>query len=262
MDRRHFLGAVAGGVAAGVLGSGSVAQAQTKPEIAAPGQAKPEIKGLAFDAFTVFDPGSVTARAEAAFPGKGADLATAWKTRMFEYSWLRCCAGKYADFWHITEDALVYAAKLHKLDLTAQKREQLMHAWLELQAYPDAYGPLKELKSRGLRMAFLANMTPPMLEAAIKNAKLEGYFDILSTDRIKTYKPDPKSYQMAIDAFKLTKEQIAYVAFGPWDAVGAKWFGYRTYWITRLDVPAEECGVTIDGAGKNLADLVRMLGQV
>ena len=48
------------------------------------------------------------------FPGKGAELSNAWRTRQFEYTWLRTMSGRYADFWHVTEEALIFAAKLHE----------------------------------------------------------------------------------------------------------------------------------------------------
>ena len=35
-----------------------------------------------------------------------------------------------------------------------------------------------------------------MLEAGIRNSQLEGMFDhVLSTDRVKAYKPDPRAYR-------------------------------------------------------------------
>lgn len=253
IDRRQFLGTVAttaaGAVAANMFTSAQLARAA----------ATPQIKGLAFDAFTVFNPLSVNTRCEEIFPGKGNEFAAAWRTRMFEYSWLRCCAGRYADFWQITQDALAYTSQFLKLKVTDDQREHLMHAWLELKSYPDALAPIQTMKSHGLKMAFLANMTPHMLESLIANSKLEGIFDILSTDRIKDYKPSPRAYQMAIDHFKLTRDEIAYIAFGAWDAAGAKWFGYRTFWVNPQALPAEHLGTSPDATAHGLPDLLRFL---
>ena len=96
-----------------------------------------------------------------------------------------------------------------------------------------------------------------MLEVGIENAGLEGVFEhVLSTDQIRAYKPDPRAYQMAIDAFKLKREEILFAAFAGWDAAGAKWFGYPTFWVNRLNLPGEELGVTPDATGHDLTDLV------
>jgi 2-haloacid dehalogenase len=51
----------------------------------------------------ILDPRPVFALAEQLFPGTGAELRTAWRTRQFEYQWLRAVAGQYVDFWQGTE---------------------------------------------------------------------------------------------------------------------------------------------------------------
>ena len=55
--------------------------------------------------------------------------------------------GRYANFWQVTEDALVFAANSLKLDLTTGKRGGLMQAFLEIKAWPDAVPALEALKS-------------------------------------------------------------------------------------------------------------------
>jgi 2-haloacid dehalogenase len=220
--------------------------------------AKPaKIKAIAFDAFPIFDPRPVSALAEQLFPGNGAELTNAWRTRQFEYQWLRALSGNFADFRQATEESLIFAAELLKLDLTPEKQKALMDAYLELKAYPDVLSALKTLKSLGIRLAFLSNATPKILESGVKNSGLGGFFEyVISTDAIKTYKPDPRAYQMAIDAFGLKKEEILFVAFAGWDAAGAKSFGYTTFWVNRLNLPGERLGVSPDAVGKNLNDLV------
>ena len=247
VNRREFLHLVAGGVTTGLLVSNPLTRGATRPKI----------KAIAFDAFPVFDPRTIFARADELFPGKGADLSNAWRTRQFEYTWLRTLSQRYVDFWQVTEDALVFATKMLKLDLTPEKRKQLMEAYLELKAWADALPALRSLKDAGIRLAFLSNFTSRMLDAAIKNSGLEGIFeDHLSTDKVQAFKPDPRAYQMGIDAFRLTREEIAFAAFAGWDAAGARWFGYPTVWVNRMNLPAEELGVAADAIGGNLNDLV------
>lgn len=220
------------------------------------GAASPKVKAIAFDAFPIFDPRPIAGVAERLFPGKGAQLGTAWRTRQFEYQWLRVLSGHYADFWQTTEEALVFAARALRLELTADKRAQLMQAYLRLDAWPDALPTLRALRQSGLRLALLSNWTASMLDTGIRNAGLEGMFEhVLSTDRIASHKPDPRAYQMGLDAFGLERKEVLFAAFAGWDVAGAKWFGYPTFWVNRLDSPAEELGVVADAAGRNLADL-------
>lgn len=217
----------------------------------------PKIKAIAFDAFPIFDPRPIFGLAEQLFPGKGADLSNVWRTRQFEYQWLRALSRQYADFSQTTEDSLEFAAELLNLDLTTEKRNQLMAAYLELTIWPDVPRSLESLKKDGIRLALLSNATPQILYAGIKNSGIEKLFEfVLSTDEKKTYKPDPRAYQMAIDNFELAKEEILFVAFAGWDAAGAKSFGYRTFWVNRLAQPAERLGVSPDSVGKSLDDLV------
>src|SRR3954447_4043593 len=115
---------------------------------------------------------------------------------------------------------------------------------------------LQSLKAGGIRMAFLANLTPEMLDAGVRNSGLDNLFEPhLSTDRVQAFKPDPRAYQMAVDAFGLRREEIAFAAFGGWDAAGAKAFGYATYWVNRANAPPEELSLPPDATGSDLRGL-------
>lgn len=72
---------------------------------------------------------------------------------------------------------------------------------------------------------------------------------------MRAFQPDPRAYEMATTSFGLQKEEIVFAAFGGWDAAGAKWFGYPTFWVNRAHIAAEELGAVPDGAGKDLNDL-------
>jgi 2-haloacid dehalogenase len=243
VDRRKFVTLAAATLAA------PAAFADTRP-----------FKAIAFDGFPITDPRPVFAKVEELFPGKGRALSEAWRTRLFEYTWLRTLGGRYVDFWHVTEESLIFAAEASGIELAADQRETLMQTWLALKAWPDVEPALKELKAAGIRMAFLTNLTPAMLDAVVKNSGLEGFFEPhLSTDRVKAFKPDPRAYQMGPDAFKLARQEIAFAAFAGWDAAGAKWFGYPTFWVNRSNAPSEELGVVPDGVGSGMADLVKFV---
>lgn len=246
LSRRTFLTVAAPGAAGAIFASNSLGRAADKPTT----------KAIALDGFTTFDPRPVVVLAEQYFPGKGAELGNVWRTRQFEYTWLRTLMGRYANFWQVTEDALVFAANSLKLDLTTGKRSGLMQAFLEIKAWPDAVPALEALKSAGIRLAFLSNLTAPMLDAAVRNSGLEGILEPhLTTDRVNVFKPDPRAYQMAIDAFGLLRQEITFAAFGGWDAAGAKTFGYTTFWVNRAKTTVEELGVAPDWIGSTLGEM-------
>jgi len=247
-NRREFVTVAAGALAAG-------------PKQAFADNIKPiRFKAVAFDGFPIIDPRPVFAKLEEMFPEKGSDLGNIWRTRQFEYTWLRTLGGRYVDFWQVSEEALVFAAKARGVDLSVARRDQLMQSWLTLKAWPDVAPALQQLKNAGIRMAFLSNLTEKMLDAAVKNSGLEGYFEQhLSTDRVKAFKPASTAYQMGVDAFKLEKAEIAFAAFAGWDASGAKWFGYPTFWVNRQNMLMEELGIAPDGVGSGLSDLVEFV---
>jgi len=247
LNRRQVFKIMAGGAAAGLIARPLMANSYSKTNI----------KAVAFDAFPIFDPRPIFALVEKLYPGKGKEISKAWRTRQFEYQWLRALSGQYVDFWKATEDGLLFASNELKLDMNNEKLEAIMNAYLNLKPWPDVIPALKALKDANIRLAFLSNMTPAMLKTNMHHSGLDSFFDyVISTDRAKTYKPDPKAYQLGVDVLKLKREEIAFAAFAGWDVAGAKWFGYKTFWVNRAGFLNEELGVKADATGKSLNDLV------
>jgi 2-haloacid dehalogenase len=80
-----------------------------------------------------------------------------------------------------------------------------------------------------------------MIQALVNHGGIGDQFDdLISTDRARTYKPDPRAYALGETALGLPRQQIAFAAFGSWDAAGARWFGFPTFWVNRFSQPNEE----------------------
>jgi 2-haloacid dehalogenase len=246
LDRRSFLELAAAAVV-------------TAPAVRTATSA-PCYRAVAFDAFPILDTRPIGTLAERLFPGKGQALTDLWRTRQFEYQWLRALSGQYADFWRATGDALTFAARTLGLALTPADQTTLMNVYLELPVWPDAARALKTLRDAGVKLALLTNMTAPLVVGAIRRGGLEGVFDrVISTDAIRTYKPDPRAYQLGVDALRLPKDAILFAAFAGWDAAGAKAFGYPTFWVNRFGSEAEQLGAPPDRVGRTLDDLVHFV---
>lgn len=244
MFRRDFLGLMS--VSAMACASSPVRSA-----------GRPPIRAVAFDLFTCFDPHSIDRAAEALVPGRGSALAETWRTRQFQYAWLHLVGERYRDFWELTEDALDYALRAQSITLAAADRARLLHTYRALDPWPDTKQVLAELHSRGLRLSPLANFSPSMVSDLLAHAGLTALFDDqISTDLARTYKPSPHAYQLAVDRFGLAREEIAFAAFGGWDAAGASWFGFPTFWVNRFGVPPEELGAS-PATGPDLLALAR-----
>lgn len=251
LNRRTALVFATAGAMAGVFARAPVWAAAPAP-----------IRAVAFDGFPILDPRSVFAAAKQMYPQHGDAFVSLFQTRLFEYQWLRALGGQYKDFMSIVDDAHVFAAAQFGVDAGKEKRTRLRGAFLKMKAWPDVADALKALKAQGIKLGFLSNMTEDMLNAGLANAGLAGILDlVLSTDAIKTYKPDPLAYRLGVDAFKLPKEQIAFAAFASWDAAGAAWFGYPTIWINRLGAKPEGLDARTVVAGQSLNDLVRFVAD-
>ena len=248
LNRRQLLKFISGSVAASLLSRSVLAQA------------KPKIKAIAFDGFVIFDPRPIFGLTKKLFPEQGNALAQLWFTKIFGYTWLRTVGEHYKSFYAVIEDALIFSAESLKLDLPLEKQKQLMSIWLNLEIWPDVKPALQQLKKNNIRLGFLSNLTEEMLRANAKESGIESAFEFyLSTDRVQAYKPSPLAYQMGVEAFSLPKENITFAAFGGWDAAGAKWFGYPTVWVNRLETPIEKLDFKPDGMGKGIDQLVNFV---
>jgi 2-haloacid dehalogenase len=214
-----------------------------------------QIKAWVFDAYgTLFDPLSVQGRAEKIFPGRGEALSRLWRLRQLEYTWLRALMNRYADFWQITREALAYACRSLGLSCEAVRQEELMQEYLRLEAYLDVRVGLEALLSQ--RLAILSNGTPQMLEAVVEHAGLKQAFAaLLSVDKVKTYKPSPIVYQLAVESLNLKKNQIGFVSSNYWDAAGAAAFGFPAFWLNRSQATPDELGTTPEAAITSLGEL-------
>lgn len=207
-----------------------------------------------FDAYgTLFDVHSVVRRCEAFWPGKGAALSQAWRTKQLEYTWLRSLMGRYAPFSRVTRDALAWSLDSLKLEKNEEAIDSLMQEYLRLDTFADVKETLAELEGR--RLAILSNGSPDMLDPVVAHADLR-LDAVLSVDAVKVYKPAPIVYELAVKRLQVKgKEAITFVSSNCWDAVGAKAFGFRVFWINRAGAPVDRLGFSPDRVLTTLSDL-------
>jgi 2-haloacid dehalogenase len=218
----------------------------------------PRFKAVAFDYLVLFDPNSIVPEVEAAYPGRGLEVTRMWRSKQFEYCFLRSLTNHHRDFYKVTEDALVYTAGALKLELAPDTRERLLNAYLNMKPWPDTVEALRKLKAAGVRVITLANFSPQMLQANADHAGLTGLIDeLLSTETNETFKPDPRAYALGMQSLNLEKDEVLFAAFGSWDAYGAKSFGYPTIWVNRFGLPREELGIAADRESKDMNGLLQ-----
>ena len=206
-----------------------------------------------FDAYgTLFDVHSAVRRHATVLGSRADGVSQLWRARQLEYSWVSTLAGRYRDFWSLTQDALDHALAAHGIE-DPPLRASLLDAYLALEAYPEVPGVLTRLREAGVRTAVLSNGSPMMLERAVKSAALGDLLDdVLSIDEIQVYKPDPRVYAFACERLGCTPDAIAFQSSNAWDAAGAAAFGFHVHWINRAGLPREYAAL---GPVLPLADL-------
>jgi 2-haloacid dehalogenase len=66
-----------------------------------------------------------------------------------------------------------------------------------------------------------------MLESAARRNALESSLaEIISVDRVRTYKPSPRVYGLGIETLRLLAAEMLFVSSNWWDVAGASSFGY------------------------------------
>jgi len=192
------------------------------------------IKAVVFDAYgTLYDVQSVADITEDAFPGYGGMITQVWRIKQLEYSWLRSLMGRYQDFAVVTRESLAYTLRCLGLDYDQATFDRIIDKYLHLAPYPDALAALAALKDR--KRAIFSNGSPAMLDALVKNTGLDGLLDaVLSVDAKKIFKPSPQAYALVEEALGIAPQEVLFVSSNPWDAAGAKAFGFNVAWIERV----------------------------
>lgn len=193
-----------------------------------------------FDAYgTLFDFHAAVARCYVAAGPDAAAFSDLWRQKQIEYTWTHTLAGRYQEFWTLTQRALDYCFERYP-SVDRRLRGDLLNAYLKLDAYPDARMVLGKLKARGERTAILTNGSPVMIAAAVAAAELKSDLDaVLSVDAVKMFKPRTEVYALVTNEFSCKPGDVVFVSSNRWDAFGATAFGFRTVWINRAKGPDE-----------------------
>jgi 2-haloacid dehalogenase len=200
---------------------------------------------VVFDLYgTLYDVHSVVQQCDATYPGHGARISEIWRQKQLEYTWLRSLMGKYVPFEQVTRDALVYTCRHLNLELDQETCTTLCDAYLNLAPYPEVPATLQQLNDMGLPLAILSNGSAFSIDSVVRNSGLQKHFaQLLSVEPAGVFKPDPRVYTLACQAFGLTPPQILFVSSNPWDAAGARHFSFKVCWVNRRIVTFDELGV-------------------
>jgi len=193
-----------------------------------------------FDAYgTLFNVHAAIARFRAEAGPEADRMSETWRAKQLEYSWTLTLAGRYVDFWSLTERALDYSlTRFPSVDKAL--RPKLLEAYFELDAFPDARAALRALKAKGHKTGILSNGSPNMLKGAVDAAGVGSDLDaVLSVDSLKMFKPRPEVYALVTDCFHCNPADVTFVSSNRWDVMASVSVGFRGLWVNRGKMPDE-----------------------
>ena len=198
------------------------------------------IKALVFDVFgTVVDyRGSIIREGELLNKQKGlhidwGKIANAWRGR-YRPALDRVLQGEtpWAKLDEIHRRAL--DETLDEAGISAFTEDEKVHlngVWHRLMPWPDAIPGLTQLR-RHFMLVTLSNGNMSLLARMAKYSGLP-WDCILSTELVRSYKPDPHTYQMVINLLDLLPGEIMLVASHQYDLLAAHGQGLKTAFILR-----------------------------
>ncbi len=221
-----------------------------------------------FDAYgTLFDVGSA-ARQAANEPGneKLRDswelIASHWRLKQLQYTWVRAVSGEHSDFWKVTCDGLDWALEAENLHEDEALRSRLLALYRELTAYPEVPQMLADVRGMGFATAILSNGTPSMLESAVDAAGVSGFFHaILSVESVGVFKPHRSVYDLVGKHFGCHPSEVLFVSSNGWDAAAASGHGFETVWVNRANEPIDRLPWKPSHVHPDLRELKSLVGQ-
>lgn len=219
---------------------------------------------LAFDVYgTLVDPMGM-AELLAPDAGEAADsVSSQWREKQLEFSFRKGLMRMYEDFGICTRQALRYAMASHGFELSQEREEELMEAYLSLPAFEDSLPALKSLEGDYLMYAF-SNGTYPALEKVLGHNDLLALFDgLVSVDDIKSFKPDPAVYAYARRATGAINQPLCLVSSNAWDVIGARAAGLMAIWVQRDPGKVfEDWGIHPNAVIRSLSELPETLANL
>ena len=218
-----------------------------------------EIKACIFDAYgTLFDVNSACRELSKEVGHNWESLASLWRLRQVEYTWLRNSMNEYIDFWQITSDALDYAMETLEIE-NIKLKQDLLALYLKLEVYPEVKDLLKKLKQKGFKTGILSNGSLKMLNSAVDNANIRDLLDeILSVEECEIYKPSKKVYDLVEKNMKVKKENVMFFSSNAWDMHAASNYGFNTIWVNRFNAKLER----LPGKPNNIVNSLEKIDEI
>lgn len=182
----------------------------------------------------------------------GSDAAgLRWRKKYLELTY---GCGAYEDYEYlVTESA-------RQANVTTEAADRLIESWPELEPWPEAPEVLKSLEQK-VPLGIVTNCSRTFgQEAAMQLAERANitFKAIITAEEAGFYKPDPRPYELALNALGTEAEKTLFVAGSPADVPGASDVGMPVYWHNRLGLPNREPDKKPDYEHESLEPLIKL----
>jgi 2-haloacid dehalogenase len=130
--------------------------------------------------------------------------------------------GAYRPYETIVAEAAAEAG------LDAGAPGKLIAAWSGLQPWPDVRTVLERIR-KDIPIAVVTNCSEALGRAAVRVTGVE-FDSVVTAERAGWYKPDPRSYGLALEELGVAARDCLMVAGSPYDLYGARAMGMDAYW--------------------------------
>ena len=165
---------------------------------------------------------------------------------------------RHKNFWQVTEDSLDKSMQVFNID--SSMKDELLDLYKVLSTFPEVKEVLNKLKEKNYKLAILSNGTPSLLNELVKSNNLDNIFDdVFSIEEVKTYKPDPKVYNIPIKKYQIQKNEVAYLSANTWDVSAGGNYGFNPIWVNRNNNIFDNLDFKPVNEVKNLKDIKKFL---
>lgn len=214
-------------------------------------------KVLAFDVYgTLINPHGIITQLEAYVGKEAALFSETWRQKQLEYSFRRGLMRRYEDFTVCTSNALDYTCEFLNFTLNNNQKQLLLQSYLKLPAFSDVTQGLEMLKDKFHLYAF-SNGSPKAVDELLCFAGIRHFFkDIISTDELKSFKPNPDVYHHLLERTDSSVTDTWLISSNSFDVIGAISIGLQAAWIKRSkDAVFDPWGIKPTLVSPSLTDL-------
>jgi len=192
---------------------------------------------LGFDVYgTLIDTAGITDALRKYAGEDAAAFSSLWRDKQLEYSFRRGLMQNYQHFAVCTRNALDYVCNVMGYEISSADRDELMAQYRILPAFPDVLEALPKLQHDDFRLFAFSNGRKSDVSNLLENSGISSYFsDVISTDEIKSFKPNPAVYAHFLRRTGATGKEAWLISGNPFDVIGAISSGMRGAWVKRSE---------------------------